>query len=103
MATATELPVNGNYAQQGYEASSYATSSANNAPSYAGSQQAAQTPSTAAAEIPKDEVGWYFVEQYYTTLSRSPDRLYVSFPPPVAMQSTDMSALLQQALSIRVW
>ena len=28
--------------------------------------------------IPKDEVGWYFVEQYYTTLSRSPEKLHVS-------------------------
>ncbi len=31
------------------------------------------------AEVPKDEVGWYFVEQYYTNLSRSPDKLHVSF------------------------
>ena len=26
----------------------------------------------------KDEVGWYFVESYYTTLSKSPETLYVS-------------------------
>ena len=25
----------------------------------------------------KDEVGWYFVEQYYTNLSRSPEKLHV--------------------------
>ena len=25
----------------------------------------------------KDEVGWVFVEQYYTTLSRNPERLHV--------------------------
>ncbi|EMC94607.1 hypothetical protein BAUCODRAFT_35841 [Baudoinia panamericana UAMH 10762] len=30
-------------------------------------------------EIPKDEVGWYFVEQYYTTLSRSPEKLYLFY------------------------
>jgi hypothetical protein len=41
-------------------------------------QQTAQPAQQAAAEIPKDEVGWYFVEQYYTTLSKSPERLYVS-------------------------
>jgi len=29
------------------------------------------------SEIAKDEVGWYFVEQYYTTLSRNPEKLYV--------------------------
>ncbi|KAH6620462.1 NTF2 and RRM domain-containing protein [Boeremia exigua] len=33
----------------------------------------------AASEIPKDEVGWYFVEQYYTTLSKSPDRLFLFY------------------------
>lgn len=26
----------------------------------------------------KDEVGWYFVEQYYTTLSKNPAKLHVS-------------------------
>lgn len=29
------------------------------------------------SKVPKDEVGWYFVEQYYTTLSKSPERLHV--------------------------
>ena len=29
--------------------------------------------------VPKDEVGWYFVEQYYTTLSRNPEKLHVSY------------------------
>ncbi|KAK3067538.1 hypothetical protein LTR53_015545 [Teratosphaeriaceae sp. CCFEE 6253] len=31
------------------------------------------------SDIPKDEVGWYFVEQYYTTLSRSPEKLYLFY------------------------
>lgn len=66
-STESSAPVNGTYAQ-GYD-------------NYAQSQQ--QTTSqpaqqASASEIPKDEVGWYFVEQYYTTLSKSPDRLYVS-------------------------
>ena len=29
------------------------------------------------AGVPKDEVGWYFVEQYYTTLSKTPEKLHV--------------------------
>jgi hypothetical protein len=43
-----------------------------------------QAPTTAhteqgqSPEVPKDEVGWYFVEQYYTTLNKTPDRLHVS-------------------------
>ncbi|KAL8974410.1 MAG: hypothetical protein Q9197_001347 [Variospora fuerteventurae] len=47
----------------------------------------AQNPSTgtsaAAAEgsssVPKDEVGWYFVEQYYTTLSKNPEKLHLFY------------------------
>ena len=29
------------------------------------------------SNLSKDEVGWYFVEQYYTTLSKSPEKLHV--------------------------
>jgi hypothetical protein len=32
-------------------------------------------------DLSKDEVGWYFVEQYYTTLSKSPEKLHVSLLP----------------------
>ncbi|KAJ4989824.1 NTF2 and RRM domain-containing protein [Stagonosporopsis vannaccii] len=65
--TESSAPTNGNYAQ-GYD-------------SYASSQQTASQPAqqAPASEIPKDEVGWYFVEQYYTTLSKSPDRLYLFY------------------------
>lgn len=28
-------------------------------------------------DLSKDEVGWYFVEQYYTTLSKNPEKLHV--------------------------
>ncbi|KAL8737466.1 MAG: hypothetical protein Q9181_001654 [Wetmoreana brouardii] len=39
--------------------------------------------STASAEgsssLPKDEVGWYFVEQYYTTLSKNPEKLHLFY------------------------
>ncbi|KXL41702.1 hypothetical protein M433DRAFT_33458, partial [Acidomyces richmondensis BFW] len=48
-------------------------------PATSGSQSSVATGSTAQGEIPKDEVGWYFVEQYYTTLSRSPEKLYLFY------------------------
>lgn len=81
---------NGNYApHQGYGGinhnefnytTNHAVSSQHSAPA------ASSTPSNAAAtqhttqpDISKDEVGWYFVEQYYTTLSRSPERLYLFY------------------------
>ena len=34
---------------------------------------------TSGNELSKDEVGWYFVEQYYTTLSKSPEKLHVGY------------------------
>lgn len=41
----------------------------------------AHNPASAAnnsnAKVPKDEVGWYFVEQYYTTLSKAPEKIHV--------------------------
>lgn len=30
-----------------------------------------------ANNLGKDEVAWFFVEQYYTTLSKSPEKLHV--------------------------
>ncbi|KAI4956028.1 hypothetical protein J4E91_000238 [Alternaria rosae] len=76
-STESSGPVNGNYAPQQYE-NSYSTGASNFTPSQqpTPSQPAQQA---AASEIPKDEVGWYFVEQYYTTLSKSPDRLYLFY------------------------
>lgn len=35
--------------------------------------------SGATNDLSKDEVGWYFVEQYYTTLSKSPDRIHLFY------------------------
>lgn len=48
---------------------------------YNASQAAANPAGNAASnpDTPKDsEVGWFFVEQYYTTLSKSPEKLHVS-------------------------
>tara|TARA_R110002003_G_scaffold645_6_gene20973 strand:- start:16172 stop:16519 length:348 start_codon:yes stop_codon:yes gene_type:complete len=80
--TESSGPVNGNYAPQAYE-NSYSTGASNFTPSQ--QPTASQPAQQAAAEVPKDEVGWYFVEQYYTTLSKSPDRLYVSHTAPIGI------------------
>lgn len=66
--------------------------------------QQQQTSSSSSADLPKDEVGWYFVEQYYTTLNKTPDRLHVSillcvFP---TKSSHVLSALLQQEVFLRL-
>lgn len=80
--------MNGTYGQtqsqgydQSYNSQTGATSSQSNGDySSTATSTTATTNGTSAAtgtEIPKDEVGWYFVEQYYTTLSRSPEKLFV--------------------------
>ncbi|EFQ86003.1 hypothetical protein PTT_18850, partial [Pyrenophora teres f. teres 0-1] len=76
-STESSGPVNGNYAPQAYE-NSYSTGASNFTPSQ---QPTASQPAQQAnaSEIPKDEVGWYFVEQYYTTLSKNPNQLYLFY------------------------
>ncbi|KAH8747702.1 hypothetical protein BGZ57DRAFT_777060 [Hyaloscypha finlandica] len=37
------------------------------------------TGSASGNDLSKDEVGWYFVEQYYTTLSKSPEKLHLFY------------------------
>jgi hypothetical protein len=54
---------------------------------YKGSADQYATPATidpadasgASNDLSKDEVGWYFVEQYYTTLSKSPEKLHLFY------------------------
>ncbi|KAI4192013.1 MAG: hypothetical protein LQ348_003302 [Seirophora lacunosa] len=36
-------------------------------------------PAEGSSSVPKDEVGWYFVEQYYTTLSKNPEKLHLFY------------------------
>jgi len=78
-------PVNGNYgAQQSYQPTESSNSAAHVANGANGGNSAATAnghDTSGATEsksgVPKDEVGWYFVEQYYTTLSRNPEKLHV--------------------------
>lgn len=113
------MPVNGHYAPhqaQGYGVAeqNYAAHNANNSTSAAagygasGPSSGNNNSSNGASDIPKEEVGWYFVEQYYTTLSRSPEKLFVSGRgssgcPRSDHQSANFHiAILQQTLPIRV-
>lgn len=103
-AEVSSIPVNGTYAPQHNfdQQQAYAQQAYTQAP------PASTTPASTAPsqpEIPKDEVGWYFVEQYYTTLSRTPEKLYVRCMKIVLCldKFADLSsAILQQALPVRV-
>ena len=44
-----------------------------------GTNALASSASGQQSDVPKDQVGWYFVEQYYTALSRQPERLYLFY------------------------
>lgn len=90
MATeANPATVNGNYGYKdsyGAAENSLATAGASANPTNdtgaASSTSATQGNETSGAaesngSVSKDEVGWYFVEQYYTTLSRNPEKLHV--------------------------
>ena len=47
-------------------------------PATSGPAETSAGGATGNGDLSKDEVGWYFVEQYYTTLSKSPEKLHVS-------------------------
>lgn len=65
------------------------------------------TPGAASGnDLSKDEVGWYFVEQYYTTLSKSPEKLHVSTTRPryasvLTCDSSSMESDLNSCLVLR--
>ena len=70
--------VNGNYgAHQVYAGGDTAGHAGAHAP-INGPAAPSSTTTTSESNLSKDEVGWYFVEQYYTTLSKNPERLHVS-------------------------
>lgn len=81
MATteAAHSAVNGTYHPNPYAAEHY--NPAHHAANY--NAQPSNPPLVQANEpkndVTKDEVGWFFVEQYYTTLSRSPDKLHLFY------------------------
>ncbi|KAL4991594.1 hypothetical protein BDW68DRAFT_184772 [Aspergillus falconensis] len=80
----TQIPVNGTYHSQPAYPDSYnhAHTAVNSVSNFQPAQSS--TPSNAPSNdqkngISKDEVGWYFVEQYYTNMSRSPDKLHLFY------------------------
>ncbi|KAL2845781.1 hypothetical protein BJX68DRAFT_241568 [Aspergillus pseudodeflectus] len=84
MADSAQIPINGTYhAQPSYhESFNHAHTAVNSVSNFQPAQSS--TPSNAPSNeqkngIAKDEVGWYFVEQYYTNMSRSPDKLHLFY------------------------
>ncbi|KAJ4304180.1 hypothetical protein N0V88_001792 [Collariella sp. IMI 366227] len=57
---------------------------------------------TSNAPLPKDEVGWYFVEQYYTTLAKSPERLHLFYSKKSQFVSGREAEVVQVSLGRQV-
>lgn len=80
--------VNGNHGAQSYgqtEANQSSHTSVGHGMTGSFGEEASATHSSGTAappedqkQIPKDQIGWYFVEQYYNTMSKNPEKLYVS-------------------------
>ncbi|RHZ49695.1 NTF2 and RRM domain protein [Aspergillus thermomutatus] len=84
MADTTQPPMNGNYpAQHAYPDSyNHAHAAMNSVSNFQPAQSSTPTnapPNDHKNGISKDEVGWYFVEQYYTNMSRSPEKLHLFY------------------------
>ena len=99
MATSTtEKVVNGNYGpQHGYGHAEAYQPGQNTDSLQAGAQFGEQNPTAAAAvptaeeekPIPKEMIGWYFVEQYYNTMSKEPGNLHVRLQRTVIVERRD--------------
>jgi hypothetical protein len=84
--TQPAIPINGNYGTHHYGAPEQATSPqppSNNslapAPDAFGAQETRLSSSTSVSTVSREEVGWYFVEQYYTNLSKSPEQVHLFY------------------------
>lgn len=75
------------------------------APTTSAADGSATAAASATNNPSKDEVGWYFVEQFYTTLSKSPEKLHVCYLrcQCAFFVLTTLIAFLWQALAIRLW
>lgn len=83
MADMTQAPINGTYPHGFPDSFNHAHAAMNNAANFQPVQSSTPTTATPTEqqknEISKDEVGWFFVEQYYTTMSRNPDKLHLFY------------------------
>ena len=74
--------LNGVYGSQPLYAVTEAPNQGSSGTAVNGQGHATTASTTSESATPsKDEVGWYFVEQYYTTLSKSPEKLHVCLYP----------------------
>lgn len=83
MADMTQAPINSNFPHGYPDSFNHTHAAMNTAANFQPVQSSTPTTATPTEqqknEISKDEVGWFFVEQYYTTMSRNPDKLHLFY------------------------
>ena len=72
-------PVNGLYGSSQFSQPAELAASTPTASAHAPSASQSTTASTSAQKADPQEIGWYFVEQYYTTLSKSPEKIHLFY------------------------
>ncbi|EXJ87027.1 hypothetical protein A1O3_03984 [Capronia epimyces CBS 606.96] len=78
MATET-APTNGLYGTNPYSQPAELAASTPSAPTHTTSASQSTTTSAHTQKADPQEIGWYFVEQYYTTLSKSPEKIHLFY------------------------
>jgi hypothetical protein len=78
MATDLTPSVNGMYVSQYGQPAELAASVPSSTQASVASQGPVE-PAPNATKADPQEIGWYFVEQYYTTLSKNPDRIHLFY------------------------
>lgn len=89
--------VNGVYDGQYGQPAELAATTPAHAPSASQSSATAQAHNTDPQEI-----GWYFVEQYYTTLAKSPDRIHLFYNKKSVLVTGRESEKVVPAVGVRV-
>jgi len=79
MASDVPPPVNGMYSGQYQTPAELPAHTPGASPPPSASQSTTASTSAAAAKPDPQEIGWYFVEQYYTTLSKNPERIHLFY------------------------
>jgi len=100
MATET-APVNGLYGTQ-YSQPAELAASTPSAPAHAPSASQSTTTSTTQKADPQ-EIGWYFVEQYYTTLSKSPEKIHLFYSKKSQLVTGVEAEKVIPAVGTKVW
>ena len=78
MASET-TPVNGLYGANQYSQPAELAASTPSAPTHTASASQSTATSGTTQKADPQEIGWYFVEQYYTTLSKSPEKIHLFY------------------------